>query len=65
MGPLRLFQPLCLSGNLGKICAEQIKNLQHPNDSTHDYGLMAEIFDFGPIDEDGYFFFSFERRCLF
>ena len=46
-----------LSGNLGKICAEQIKNLQHPNDSTHDYGLRAEIFDFGPIDEDGYFFF--------
>ncbi|KAM4111842.1 hypothetical protein ACJW30_05G095800 [Castanea mollissima] len=46
-----------LSGNLGKRCAEKIKNLQHPNDSTHDYGLMAEIFYYGPFDEDGYFFF--------
>ncbi|XP_075665724.1 F-box protein SKIP19-like [Castanea sativa] len=36
-----------LSGNLGKRCAEKIKNLQHPNDSTHDYGLMAEIFYYG------------------
>ena len=34
-----------LSVNLGKRCAEQIKNLRHPNDSTHDYGLMAEVFD--------------------
>ncbi|KAL4626530.1 hypothetical protein ACB092_05G103300 [Castanea dentata] len=48
---------ITLSGNLGKRCAEQIKNLPHPNDSTHDYGLMAEIFYYGPFDEDGYFFF--------
>ena len=48
-----------LSGNLGKRCAERIKNLRHPNDSTHDYGIMAEISDYGPFDEDDFFF---ERR---
>ncbi|KAL4627691.1 hypothetical protein ACB092_05G183500, partial [Castanea dentata] len=36
-----------LSGNLGKRCAERIKNLRHPNDSTHDYGFMTEISDYG------------------
>ena len=41
-----------LSGNLGKRCAERIKNLRHPNDSTHDYGFMAEISDMDRFDED-------------
>ena len=50
---------MSLSGNLGKRCAERIKNLRHPNDSTHDYGIMAEISDYGPFDEDDFFFFFF------
>ena len=41
-----------LSRNLGIRCAEQIKNLRHPNDSTHDYGFMAEISDMDLYDED-------------
>jgi len=28
-----------LAGNLGRICAEQIKDLRHPHDSTYDYEL--------------------------
>ena len=48
-----------LSGNLGKRCAERIKNLRHPNDSTHDYGIVAEISNYGPFDEDDFFFFFF------
>ena len=50
-----------LSGNLGKRCAKQIKNLRHLNDSTHDYGLMAGISDYGPFDDGDYFFFFFLR----
>ena len=46
-----------LSGNLGKRCAEWIKNLRHPNDSTYDYGIMAEISVYGPFEEDDFFFF--------
>ena len=30
--------------------AEQIITLWYSNDSTHDYGLMAEISDYGPFD---------------
>ena len=38
-----------LSGNLGRRCAERIKNLRHPNDSTDDYGFVA---DDGSFDDD-------------
>ena len=50
-----------LSGNLGKRCAERIKNLRHPNDSTHDYGFMAEISDMDRFHEDdsGDFYFDY------
>ncbi|KAF3962852.1 hypothetical protein CMV_012692 [Castanea mollissima] len=37
-----------LSGNLGRICAERIKNLRHPDDSTDDYDFVA---DDGSFDE--------------
>ena len=32
-----------LEGDIWKRCDEQIKNLRHPNDSTHDYQFTAEI----------------------
>ncbi|KAM4101302.1 hypothetical protein ACB094_05G133400 [Castanea mollissima] len=37
-----------LSGNLGRICAERIKNLRHPDDPTDDYDFVA---DDGSFDE--------------
>ena len=50
-----------LSGNLGKRCAERIKNLRYPNDSTRDYGFMAEISDMDRFHEDdsGDFYFDY------
>lgn len=35
-----------LVGKLGKICAERIRDLRHPNDSTHDYEFGADFQDF-------------------
>jgi hypothetical protein len=39
-----------LGGNLGRRCAEQIKDLRHPHDSTDDYEFNAEIDDDGSFD---------------
>ncbi|KAK9267231.1 hypothetical protein L1049_009653 [Liquidambar formosana] len=42
-----------LAGDLGKRCAEQIKDLRRPYDSTDDYEFDAEIHDDdGSFDED-------------
>ncbi|XVF81982.1 hypothetical protein PTKIN_Ptkin16aG0006300 [Pterospermum kingtungense] len=36
-----------LKGDIGKRCAEQIKNLRRPDDSIHDYPFTAEMNDSG------------------
>ncbi|XP_034698815.1 F-box protein SKIP19-like [Vitis riparia] len=41
-----------LGGNLAKRCAEQIKILRYPNDSTDDYEFDAEIHDDASFDEE-------------
>lgn len=41
-----------LTGNLGRRCAERIKHLRFPTDSTDDYELDAEIHDNGSFDDD-------------
>jgi len=41
-----------LARNLGRRCAEQIKDLRHPHDSTDDYEFDAELIDYGSFDDD-------------
>ncbi|CAK9142853.1 unnamed protein product [Ilex paraguariensis] len=41
-----------LTGNLGRRCSEQIRDMRHPNDSTEDYGFDAEIHDCESCDEE-------------
>ncbi|XWS40444.1 hypothetical protein CRYUN_Cryun18bG0140700 [Craigia yunnanensis] len=54
-----------LGGDMGKRCAEQIKNLRRPNDSTHDYQFTAEMdgsgfSDYGHLPSD----FSYDDYSL-
>ncbi|XVE94242.1 hypothetical protein REPUB_Repub01dG0264700 [Reevesia pubescens] len=49
----RCFQ-VNLEGDMGKRCAEKIKNLRRPNDSVHDFKFSAEINDTGDSDYDYY-----------
>jgi len=41
-----------LTGNLGRRCAEQIKDLRRPLDPTDDYEFDAELHDYGSFDDD-------------
>jgi len=43
-----------LAGNLGRRCAEQIKDLRHPYDSIDDYEFEAEFDDYGSSFDDDY-----------
>lgn len=46
---------ITLAGNLGKRCAEQIKDLQRPFDSTEGYEFNAEIHDnYDDYDDESY-----------
>ncbi|OWM71286.1 putative F-box/LRR-repeat protein 23 [Punica granatum] len=49
---LRQCLSLNLDGKLGKRCAERIKDLRRPLDSTHDYEQRAELEDDYSSDED-------------
>ena len=45
-----------LSGNLGRICAERIKNLRHPDDSTDDFGFVTDIvYPLDYTEDDGFY----------
>lgn len=48
---LRQCFKVALTGNLGR-CAERIKDLRSPCDSTDDYELNAELHDSGSFDDD-------------
>jgi hypothetical protein len=41
-----------LAGNLGRRCAEQIKDLRRPLDSTDDFEFNAEVDGYGSFDDD-------------
>ncbi|XP_059435880.1 putative F-box/LRR-repeat protein 23 [Corylus avellana] len=41
-----------LTGNLERRCAQQIKNLRLPHDSTDDYEFGAELDGYGSFDDD-------------
>jgi len=41
-----------MAGNLGTRCAEQIKDLRRPQDSTEDYEFEAEFNDYDSFDDD-------------
>ncbi|XVE94241.1 hypothetical protein REPUB_Repub01dG0264600 [Reevesia pubescens] len=50
-------------GDMGKRCAEQIKNLRRPNDSTHDYQFTAEV-NYDYDDNDSTSGFSYDDYAL-
>ncbi|XVF68321.1 hypothetical protein PTKIN_Ptkin10aG0195400 [Pterospermum kingtungense] len=50
-----------LEGDLGERCAEQIKNLKHPNDSLHDYQFAdAEMNNYPGVRNYSYLYPAYD-----